>query len=95
MNKDLRARIIQLRQMGEYLTIGALRQVLADLPPDILIIMSKDAEGNLYSPLRCAETAIYIPNSTHSGDVYLEEDLDTEALSVADGEWVLALRPVN
>lgn len=52
------------------LTVGELADYLADQPRDRQIVMAKDAEGNGYSPLSAAEEAIYVPESTWSGEIY-------------------------
>jgi len=53
------------------LTVKELIEELKDMPQDAEIIMQKDAEGNGYSPLSVVDLdAIYVPDSTWSGDVY-------------------------
>ena len=67
------------------MTLDELRAELAelDLPGDTVIVMSKDGEGNGYSPLAEAETAMYRADSTYSGDRYLS-DADREATDEPD-----------
>ena len=57
------------------MTIDELRQQLAelDLPGDTPVILSKDAEGNGFSPLVEAETAMYAADSTWSGERYMTD----------------------
>ena len=52
------------------MTLGTLRELLSNLPDDMEVILQKDAEGNGYSPLKGVDVAVYVPNSTWSGDVY-------------------------
>lgn len=51
-------------------TVGELLDYLAQQPRDRKIVLAKDAEGNGYSPLADAEEAIYVPESTWSGEIY-------------------------
>jgi hypothetical protein len=51
-------------------------ELLQTLPQDHIIVMSKDAEGNGFSPLSDCGLSMYIPDSTYSGEVLSEEDLD-------------------
>lgn len=62
------------------LTAGALIEALRTVPPDTPVVMSKDAEGNGYSPLSSAEVTgyVYEPDSTWSGEVHDTTDPDYE-----------------
>jgi hypothetical protein len=53
-----------------------LIEQLKDVDPDRTVIMSKDAEGNGYSPLYNMSEEIYCPDSTYSGEVYIEKLTD-------------------
>ena len=67
------------------------------------VVLQKDAEGNGYSPLAGVDPdAVYIPDSTWSGEVYsMEWSADDACMS--DDEWeeikskprALILWPVN
>lgn len=86
------------------MNVKELKHILRKLPDDMEIIMQQDAEGNGFSPLQCADwESIYIPNNTHSGEVY---SLEWEAHDVcmSHGAWeslkkktprCLVLAPVN
>lgn len=78
-------------------TVGALRDKLADLPADMPVIMSRDAEGNGYSPLSSVwSDYVYEPETSHSGDVYGPEDReDEDSYYPEDGTPVVLLGPVN
>lgn len=53
------------------MTVQELRDALKDLPDDMQVILQKDGEGNGYSPLAAVDAdAIYVADSTWSGDVY-------------------------
>ena len=41
------------------MTVAELREYLADLNPDTLVVMSRDPEGNGYSPLHNIDTCVY------------------------------------
>lgn len=51
-------------------TCGELADYLATQPRDRKVILSKDAEGNGYSPLAAAWEAMYSADSTWSGRIY-------------------------
>jgi hypothetical protein len=57
------------------MTLAELRAQLAalDLPDDTLVVLAKDAEGNGHSPLVEVEHAMYLAESTWSGERYLTE----------------------
>lgn len=53
------------------MTVKELKEVIANLPDEMKVILQKDSEGNGYSPLAGADNeTVYIPESTYSGDVY-------------------------
>ncbi len=86
------------------MTVKDLRDALAGLPDDMLVICQKDGEGNGYSPLAGAdgENNSYVADTTWSGDVGLTK-LTKEAKAkgyakedvVKDGVPCLVLYPVN
>lgn len=43
---------------------------LEKLDPNLQVILQKDGEGNGYSPLCGVEEAVYVPDSTYSGQVH-------------------------
>lgn len=85
------------------MNVKELREALDGLPDEMQVILQKDAEGNGYSPLSDVDPeAIYVPDSTWSGDVYslhhtaedncMEED---EWEKMKQGPRALILCPVN
>lgn len=56
-------------------TVKALREALAELPDDLLVVISRDAEGNSYSPLAMVDFEetdgglIYSAETTWMGEV--------------------------
>lgn len=59
------------------MTLAGLRTALAalnHLPDGTLVVLAKDAEGNGFSPLVEAEHAMYLAETTWSGDRYLTEE---------------------
>lgn len=56
--------------------VKELIEELKQLPEDALIVMSKDSEGNRYSPLSGIDISLYVADSTWSGDIYLTELTD-------------------
>lgn len=55
------------------MTVGELIECLKTLDQNRIVVMSKDGEGNGYSPLSGFYEGAYEPNSTWSGSVLLEE----------------------
>lgn len=87
------------------MTIKELREAIAELPDDMLVVMSKDGEGNGYSPLSGVDQSMYRADSTWSGEIaiaaltdeareqgYSDEDVGTKE----DGyEPAVVLWPTN
>lgn len=63
--------------------IKELIEILEHLPGDHEVVMSRDSEGNGFSPLYECDVAKYVPDSTWSGE-----------LAVGEPNAVI-LRPVN
>lgn len=75
-------------------TAGRLRAALADVPDDTPVIMSKDGEGNGYSPLSSvSKDCVYEPLSTWSGEVH--DTTDDEYEPDDEDVRVVLLGPVN
>jgi len=67
--------------------VEELIKILATLNPNADVIVQKDAEGNAYSPLAGVEDeAIYVPNSSWSGDVY-PTDWSADDAAMDEKEW--------
>lgn len=59
------------------LTKKTLIEALKDFPDDMQVIMSKDGEGNNFSPLaEAAGPYQYTPDSTWSGEIKNEDDAE-------------------
>jgi hypothetical protein len=85
------------------MTVKELKEAIANLPDEMEVVLQKDSEGNGYSPLAGADLdAVYIPDSTWSGNVYSMEWTADDAC-MSDKEWedikskprTLILYPVN
>lgn len=64
---------------------------LADVDPEAEVILQKDSEGNGYSPLACVDTdAVYIAETTYSGDVY-SLGWSAEEACMTKEEWAAIL----
>lgn len=61
------------------MTLDELRAELAklDLPGDTIVVMSKDGEGNGYSPLAEVDAAMYDAETTWSGERCLSDEQRT------------------
>ena len=57
------------------MTLAELRAQLdaLNLPDDTLVVLAKDAEGNGHSPLVEADYAMYLADTTWSGERYMAE----------------------
>ena len=86
------------------MNVKELKEIIANLPDDMEVILQKDGEGNGYSPLSGGDSnAIYIPETTWYGDVY-EFTWSSDDAGLDDEEWedikkntpkALILYPVN
>jgi hypothetical protein len=84
------------------MTVGELLALLEGFEHDRVVVMSRDAEGNGYSPLYGAWAGKYQAETTWSGDVGLE-CLDDELRGhgytdedvMEDGERAVILTPTN
>lgn len=74
--------------------VSHLQQWISDDPAvaDMLLVQSRDAEGNGYSPVDEAATVKYLPESTWSGEVIHPDDADGYGDELQD---VVCLWPVN
>jgi hypothetical protein len=86
------------------MTLAELRAQLdaLNLPDDTIVILAKDAEGNGHSPLVEAEHAMYLADTTWSGERYLteadrqaEEDPDDYSEAPDDAVHAVFLWPTN
>jgi hypothetical protein len=83
------------------MTVQELIALLQDQDQDRIVVMSKDGEGNCYSPFDGVSTCSYRAETTWYGEIGLEE-LTEENIEdgydeddVVDGEKALCLWPVN
>ncbi len=56
--------------------VSELIEILKDLPQEHEVVMSKDGEGNSFSPCANFGLQMYIPDSTWSGEILSEEDIE-------------------
>ncbi len=64
----------------ETITVKALKDFLKDIPDEFTIVLSKDAEGNSFSPMsKDVSVGIYKPETKWFGDVDFN---DTEGTSI-------------
>lgn len=82
------------------MTVAELIEFLSGLDPNRVVIVSKDSEGNCYSPLSGGYTAAYRPDSRWNGEVGLEELTEddkkygyTEEDIISDGQPCVVLKP--
>ena len=85
------------------MTVKKLKKLLESVDENRIVIMSKDAEGNAYSPLEALDNdAIYKADSTYSGDVSIEKLTPsskkqgwTKEDIILEGKPALVLWPIN
>jgi hypothetical protein len=77
-----------LQPTQQYKTVKDLIAILSELNPDDIIVMSKDSEGNSYSPLTdCDPYGVYIPSTRYSGEILIRPELKEQVdLSDFDDE---------
>jgi hypothetical protein len=83
------------------MTVKELIEVLEGENPDRLVVMSKDSEGNGFSPLADASTESYQASCTWAGEIGIEKltpELEKDGYTeedVMDGVPALVLWPTN
>jgi hypothetical protein len=86
------------------MTRQELQEKLNEFPADAVIVLSKDAEGNGYSPLADSSESIYVPDTTWAGEIYLTELTDElrqmgygegDLYHGDDGQRAVVLWPTN
>jgi hypothetical protein len=85
--------------------VKRLIELLSQVDQDREIVMSKDSEGNYFSPLHNIEPALYVPETTWHGETYpeeLTEEMKERGFSeddmyhgAADYQHAIVLWPVN
>lgn len=70
--------------------VEKLIEILNDIPLDFEVVVSKDSEGNGFSPLSSLETRMYEADSTYSGSL-----IDKEGNEETYKENVVVLWPTN
>jgi len=84
------------------MTVKELIEELKELDGERIVVLSKDGEGNGFSPLADVECAAYTSENTWSGEVHIEE-LTPELIEQGyteddvreDGEKAVVLWPTN
>ncbi len=87
------------------MTVKEMINELNDYPQDALVVMSKDSEGNSFSPFADTSTAVYVPDSTWRGTTYVARTLTPElkeqgyteedCYDEEDGQDAVVLWPTN
>ena len=75
------------------MNVKKLKELINELPDDMEVIMSKDGEGNSFSPLSDHGISVYVPETTWSGEVYHLDDLKENGLE--NEKKSLILWPTN
>lgn len=88
------------------MTVKELRNALEGADDNLIVVMSKDGEGNSFSPLADADTEsnVYVPDSTWSGEIHIKEltpelkkqgFTDEDVYDGDDGQVAVVLWPTN
>ena len=77
------------------MTVKELRKLLFEVDDDLEVIMSKDGEGNGFSPFSDLGEAYYVADSKWSGDVYNEDDLEDCGIDKDEAKKCIVLWPTN
>lgn len=72
-------------------TVGELRQILQLFPDDALVVLSKDGEGNDFSPLAEVTSGQYHAESSWAGGYESDDYVEDEGLAIAEGAAVRAI----
>ena len=81
-----------LGEMLMAMLVKDLIEALKEMPPDAEVVLQKDAEGNGYSPLEAVDgDAVYIAETTWSGDVY-SAGWSADEACMDDEEWAELLK---
>jgi hypothetical protein len=86
------------RYIKSTITAARLIALLSEEPPDAVVVLAKDREGNAHSPLVGLRAAWYAPDSTYSGEVYpLDPEPGEEPYEPQRGRdlYAVVLDPTN
>ena len=65
--------------------VKQLKNLLNDFDDNMEVIVSRDEEGNGFSPLYVVEQGYYLPDCDYFGDVFCEQDIEDMK---KDGEMI-------
>ena len=74
--------------------VSELIEMLESLDADALVVLSKDSEGNGFSPVTDVDPCHYTPFNTWSGECIDTDDMD-DADDHPDAEPCVCLWPTN
>lgn len=77
------------------MSVRQLKRLLETLPEDSIVVLSKDGEGNGFSPLDSHCEGYYEPTCTWAGDFVDAEDGDYDEDDLARMEKAVVLWPTN
>jgi hypothetical protein len=76
------------------LTVAQLIEKLKELPPDAIIVQSKDGEGNSYSPVADMTVGVYLADTSWEGS-FTDHDDDKGEMVEAGAEPAVCIWPTN
>lgn len=83
---------------GELMRRSTVKELIAALQQceqNARVVMSKDGEGNSFSPLSEVETGLYVSETTWMGEFISPDDDGDKEVDLDAGEPAVALWPVN
>lgn len=72
-----------------------MKKLLSNLPDNYIVVMSKDGEGNSYSPLAQVDSYMYVAESTWSGEIRSLEEHEASGYDDKFKENAVVLWPTN
>ena len=67
---------------------------LKELDGELEVILSRDSEGNSYSPIWNCMEGFYFPSTSYSGEIYMDEDYKDNP-ELEEGERAIVFFPSN
>jgi len=71
------------------MTVGELKEKLAEFTDDVEVVISIDGEGNDFKRVTELETAMFLPNDAYSGDL-VDDDDESEGVEPVVVIWPMA-----
>lgn len=77
------------------MTVSELKKYLDNFNDDDIVVMSKDSEGNYFSPLSDVSEGLYDADSTYNGEFYCDSNIEEDDEWEYEGTNSVCLWPIN